>query len=105
MMAFEMEHLYQINNDGTVHVQNWVGPFAGQHHVHTKEGFEAWRKNVAGMNAVKRIRGQCACRLKPGQVRDYDGRIWSKFAEAEVTVMKQGRRRIRAVKTQKSNVR
>jgi len=60
--------------DGSVHVQNYVGAYRGQHHVHSKESFERWRKE-AGVE-VKVTKGNCDCGLKPGDCREYDGYVW-----------------------------
>lgn len=67
--------------DGTVHVQNVIGPYLGQHHVHTMEGYERWRRHIE--ETLRRdayefmeSEGACDCGLEPGWVREYDGRVW-----------------------------
>jgi len=58
--------------DGNIHVQDMVGIMKGQHHVHSPEGFERWRKATLKdrpeMN-VEPKEGSC-CDLKPGYVRE-----------------------------------
>ena len=58
--------------DGTIHVQNIVAGYKGQHHVHSKESFERWRK---GKDVVIE-KGTCDCGLKAGDCREYDGHVW-----------------------------
>lgn len=66
--------------DGNYHVQNSVGGKLGQHHVHTAESFEKWRKPSDEITIMDD--GPCHCGLSPGQVRNHDGKIWTnpKFA-------------------------
>ena len=45
-MEYEMTFYCTREPDGTIHVQNAVTGFLGQHHVHTPEDFERW---TAGM--------------------------------------------------------
>ncbi len=61
--------------DGTIHVQNVVMGHLGQHHVHTKESFQRWKKNVRDED-LKVSKGECNCGLKPGDVKEYDGQVW-----------------------------
>lgn len=75
MFTPKMVHYVTITEDGLYHVQNYVGPYRGQHHVHTKKGFEYWLKNVDRKN-VKVENGKCDCGLKAGDVREYDGQLW-----------------------------
>lgn len=76
MTFFEMHHFAQKGRDGNIHVQNMVAGMFGQHHVHTKRGFGRWRKEV-GATVKWEGPGPCNCGLKPGQVREYDGHVWS----------------------------
>jgi len=64
--------------DGLIHVQNVIGPFLGQHHVHTKEGYEKWKRSgkIKKKNIIYQ-KGECNCGLKPSQVREYDGHVWT----------------------------
>ena len=65
--------------EGTIHVQNYIGGLRGQHHVHTPESFERWRRNLGDEEGVTIHEGEgpCSCGLtEPGQVREYDGREW-----------------------------
>jgi hypothetical protein len=74
LLSFKM-YFYAVEcPDGTVHVQNYVGPYRGQHHVHSKESFERWRREN-GLE-VKVVKGECNCGLKPGDVKEYDGNVW-----------------------------
>lgn len=64
-------HTYR-GADGSVHVQNAVMGALGQHHVHTPEEFETWRKpgdQIIEHNAI------CSCDLAVGQARDHTGKI------------------------------
>jgi len=71
---FEMHHYVTITKDGLYHVQNAVGGMFGQHHVHTKEGFEMWAKHVKGA-FVHIVKGTCDCGLQDGFVRDHTGNV------------------------------
>lgn len=64
--------------DGMFHVQNIVGMYLGQHHIHSKKGFEEWKKKAAPENKgkLKIEKGVCNCGLKPGWVREINGRDW-----------------------------
>jgi hypothetical protein len=61
--------------DGLIHVQNFVGPLRGQHHVHTKESFERWQRETGSSVEVLK-KGECYCGLKAGDVREHDGFTW-----------------------------
>lgn len=75
---FTMEHYVSREPDGTVHVQNAVGPYLGQHHVHTPEDFERWMEGrpdlgigpVDPTNLHDVQAGPCQCGLKAGEMRD-----------------------------------
>lgn len=60
------------DTDGNIHVQNGVMGMLGQHHVHSPEGFERWRKPG---DSIREIDGLCDCGLRPGQVRDHTGHV------------------------------
>ena len=65
--------------DGTVHVQNWISGMyggSGQHHAHTAAEFETWAKTVDAKHLIIKTAEKC-CELKPGQTREYNGRVWS----------------------------
>lgn len=62
-----MQFYVFTDSDGNVHVQNAVAGMLGQHHVHTPEDFERWRKDS---DDVREMGGSCGCGLQPGQVRD-----------------------------------
>ena len=64
---FQMTFYCTKEADGTIHVQNAIMGALGQHHVHTPEDFEVWRKDTE----VKWLKGTapCDCGLKAGEVR------------------------------------
>jgi hypothetical protein len=68
---FEMNHYVQRTPDGLVHVTNMVGPYEGQHHVHTEKQFTEWAKQVSSRN-IKLLEGcdPCDCGLRAGEVRN-----------------------------------
>ena len=44
---FAMFHYCVKQPDGTIHVTNMVGPYEGQHHIHTgRRSFNYWARNV-----------------------------------------------------------
>ena len=55
--------------DGTVHVQNAVMGYLGQHHVHSPEDFERWKTGISKSHVVWLDAAPCDCGLKPGEVR------------------------------------
>jgi hypothetical protein len=71
-----MTFLATETSDGLIHVQNYVGYHEGQHHVHTKESFEKWKNQGKTPTEVTVEKGECLCKLKAGDVREYDGQIW-----------------------------
>ena len=79
MIVIDMRFYATRYPDGTVHVQNAVNGLPGQHHVHSAESFERWRKHVSP-EALEiedaKEGGECGCGLGVGQVREYDGRVW-----------------------------
>lgn len=64
--------------DGMFHVQNFLGMYLGQHHVHSKAGFDGWKKKAApeDKGKLKIEAGACKCGLKPGWVRECNGKDW-----------------------------
>ena len=63
---------------GLYHVQNYVGVYRGQHHIHNEQSFQKWLRqdSMKGEN-VKISEGNCECGLtQSGQIREYDGREW-----------------------------
>ena len=51
--------------DGNVHIQNTLSGQFGQHHVHTPEDFETWKRwgdDIVWLGNVD----PCECGLKPG---------------------------------------
>jgi len=68
-MIPRMIHYWWKNPDGTIHVQNAIMAHFGQHHVHTQEGFDKWKKNVKLVD-LQYQQGKCGCTLKPGEVVD-----------------------------------
>jgi hypothetical protein len=71
-MMISMTFYVSKDKDGNIHVQNAVMGALGQHHVHSLEGFERWRKPG---DSIREIAGVCDCGLSPGQVRDHTGRV------------------------------
>ena len=71
---YSMNFYVTITTDGSYHVQNAVMGMMGQHHIHTKKGFEKWSKDVDKTNIIK-SKGICDCGLEPGQVRSHTGEI------------------------------
>jgi hypothetical protein len=69
-----MNFYVTIDKDSVYHVQNAVMGYLGQHHVHTEKGFDNWKKNV-DREAIFIEKGQCSCGLKPGEVRDHNGKV------------------------------
>ena len=66
----KMYHYCTREKDGTIHVQNAVGPYMGQHHVHTAADFETWCKQVDD-DVIKWLKNTapCDCGLKPGEAK------------------------------------
>jgi len=73
-----MSHYVTIDLNGWYHVQNVVSGYSGQHHVHSKEGFERWvRETHTGKSdlIIDNTPRACDCGLKPGDVRDHEGHV------------------------------
>jgi hypothetical protein len=70
MTMFRMTHYVTIETDGTYHVQNAIGGWLGQHHVHTKEDFERWAQNVSVDDITNLGEAGCTCGLKPGEMKE-----------------------------------
>jgi hypothetical protein len=75
MYSIFMEFYATKTPDGLYHVQNFISGLSGQHHVHTKEGFESWAKDIKP-EYLHVEDGKCDCGMKPGDVTEYDGRKW-----------------------------
>jgi hypothetical protein len=75
-IVIEMEFYVTVDKNGYYHVQNVVMGLLGQHHVHTKEGYERWAKKINPKYIHFLGEGECRCDLKPGDVREYDGTVW-----------------------------
>ena len=60
-------HWWEV--DGTIHVQNVIGGYLGQHHVHAQDSFGRWRRTVAQEDLVRVNVMVCDCGLKPGEVK------------------------------------
>jgi hypothetical protein len=73
-----MHHYASRTSDGLYHVQNMLGPYAGQHHVHTEKGYREWSKKLNKRYLHIEDAESCPCGLKPGYVREHDGRVWFK---------------------------
>lgn len=63
---FQMRHYVTRNPDGSVHVTNAVGGHIGQHHVHTEEGFAAWKRDGYSIEEVSA--GTCDCGQRPQEL-------------------------------------
>ena len=72
----EMRHYVGVTPDGLYHVQNMVGPYFGQHHVHTEKGYITWKKKIDKKYIHFEEADFCVCGLQPGYVKEYDGRVW-----------------------------
>jgi len=77
MFNFKMKFYVTITPDGLYHVQNYIGGYRGQHHVHSKHGFDNW-VNIAEINKDDLViaKGMCCCKLKAGDIREFDGYLW-----------------------------
>jgi hypothetical protein len=73
MLSYRMRFYVHEDLDGNYHVQNFVGGYLGQHHVHSPASFESWRD---GVEIEMLDPAPCDCGLNPGDVREYDGRVW-----------------------------
>jgi hypothetical protein len=71
----EMRFYITKTRDGFYHVQNVVGTFFGQHHVHTEKGFKKWSRNISKKNLIKQGNGSCDCCLSAGEVKSHDGHV------------------------------
>ncbi len=66
-MEYEMTFYCTRAPDSTVHVQNAVLGFLGQHHVHSPEDFERWKVGIPESRIVWLAAAPCDCGLKPGE--------------------------------------
>ena len=71
-----MRHYVALTPDGLYHVQNVVGAMPGQHHVHSEQGYMKWKRNMSQRYIFEENAEFCSCRLDPGYVREFDGRVW-----------------------------
>jgi hypothetical protein len=75
----KIDHVATVTGDGSVHVQNLLGGYLGQHFRMTAENFAAWRQMLRtryGDEVSDPTPGQwCACGLEAGQCRDDKGAI------------------------------
>ena len=75
----KMDHVATVTGDGSVHVQNLLGGYLGQHFRMTAENFAAWRQMLRtryGDEVSDPTPGQwCACGLEAGQCRDDKGAV------------------------------
>jgi len=74
-----MRHYVTLTPDGLYHVENIVGPYPGQHHIHTEQGYRRWRSNIDKKYIHLEEGELCVCGLEPGYVLEYDGRVWYLF--------------------------
>ena len=76
-MMGSMSFYADIDPNGCYHVQNAIMGLRGQHHVHTKDAFLKWSKQIKKENLhVGKEPRECGCGLKPGFCREYDGHVW-----------------------------
>lgn len=74
-----MQYFVSESEDGMLHVQNILMGMNGQHHVHTKDEYEKWKKNgkIESRDiTMANKRYKCNCGLKPGEVKDHEGRVY-----------------------------
>jgi hypothetical protein len=69
MGLWDMNFYVMEDPDGTIHVQNAVMGHYGQHHVHTKEDFKKWAKDISKENLID-LKTKCGCGMKAGQTVD-----------------------------------
>jgi len=77
-MEIKMRFAVDITPDKLYHVTNMVMGRKGQHHVHTKEGYEQWKHGIAD-DDIFIGEAECDCGLKPGDVKEYDGHTWHNY--------------------------
>lgn len=72
-----MQYYARETPDGLIHVQNFVMGRNGQHHIHDKESFERWSKQIEKENLHTEKVESCNCELKQsGDTEEYDGKRW-----------------------------
>lgn len=80
MITMMKMHFYVTKTPNNLyHVQNYVGAYRGQHHVHSEESYLRWIMGltVKEYEDIEVKLGECSCGLnKSGMVREYDGREW-----------------------------
>lgn len=79
-MLMKMMHYVTKTSDGLVHVQNMVAGHHGQHHVHTEQGYENWKRLAhfkVSDDSIEILKGdKCDCGLKAGDTMEHDGKLW-----------------------------
>jgi hypothetical protein len=65
----------RIDKQSLIHVQNAVMGHLGQHHVHTPEEFEEWKKGISEDCLHEGPVNDCDCGLEPGEARSHDGQV------------------------------
>ena len=76
MITYRMRFYVHRDPHGNYHVQNAVAGHLGQHHVHTKASFESWKGQIKDQDLEMLDPAPCDCGLRPGDVREHDGRVW-----------------------------
>ena len=76
MYRLQMRFYVFQTPDGNYHVQNMVGGYEGQHHVHSPQSFDKWSKEIAGLGNIEMLDpASCDCGLVPGDIRGHTGKI------------------------------
>jgi hypothetical protein len=70
----EMHFYITKTRDGLYHIQNAISGVLGQHHVHTKTGYEKWKKEIP-KERLHIEEGKVCCDLKAGEVKDHRGNV------------------------------
>jgi hypothetical protein len=73
---WEMHHYVSLTPDGLYHVQNMLGVMIGQHHVHTEQDYNSWKKGIDKKYIHLEKAEFCPCGLEAGYVKEFDGRVW-----------------------------
>ena len=74
-VSAEMHHYVGLTPDGLYHVQNMVGPYEGQHHVHTEAGYKKWKRGIDKKRIHLEEAESCACGLESGYIKSSDGTV------------------------------
>lgn len=75
MLEFKIRFCTTKTPDGLYHVQNYVGGYRGQHHVHNEKSFNSWKKNI-DETSITIMTGTCDCDMTSGDVKEYNGHRW-----------------------------